>query len=139
MQSRHCFAIASSSPAIPVEPADVRAAPGRVGGAADAGMEDPRGRLANRAQLATDERKAYPEAVEGAFGGDVDFARLAKLYGAAEGKGTGNAPCAPKVEPRHDPDAILIVSVIDVTYDRGVNGSLPRWSPRRPWRGDVPG
>ena len=46
-------------------------------------MDDLRGRLANRVQLTTDGHKAYLEAVEGAFGGDVDYAQLIKLYGEA--------------------------------------------------------
>ncbi|MBW7838002.1 MAG: DDE-type integrase/transposase/recombinase [Sphingomonadales bacterium] len=46
-------------------------------------MDDLRSRLANRVQLTTDGHKAYLEAVEGAFGGDVDYAQLVKLYGAA--------------------------------------------------------
>jgi IS1 family transposase len=46
-------------------------------------MDDLRSRLANRVQLTTDGHKAYLEAVEGAFGGDVDYAHLVKLYGAA--------------------------------------------------------
>lgn len=44
-------------------------------------MDDLCGRLANRVQLTTDGHKAYLEAVEGAFGGDVDFAQIIKLYG----------------------------------------------------------
>lgn len=44
-------------------------------------MDNLRTRLANRVQLATDGHKAYLEAVEGAFGGDVDYAMLIKLYG----------------------------------------------------------
>jgi len=44
-------------------------------------MDDLRERLANRVQLTTDGHKAYLEAVEGAFGADVDFAQLVKLYG----------------------------------------------------------
>jgi len=43
-------------------------------------MDDLRSRLANRVQLTTDGHKAYLEAVEGAFGGDVDYAQLGKLY-----------------------------------------------------------
>ena len=46
-------------------------------------MDDLRSRLANRVQLTTDGHKAYLEAVEGAFGSDVDFAQLVKLYGEA--------------------------------------------------------
>jgi IS1 family transposase len=44
-------------------------------------MDDLRDRLANRVQLTTDGHKAYLEAVEGAFGADVDFAQLVKMYG----------------------------------------------------------
>jgi IS1 family transposase len=44
-------------------------------------MDDLRSRLANRVQLTTDGHKAYLEAVEGAFGGDIDYAMLIKLYG----------------------------------------------------------
>jgi IS1 family transposase len=44
-------------------------------------MDDLQARLANRVQLTTDGHKAYLEAVEGAFGGDVDFAQLVKMYG----------------------------------------------------------
>ncbi len=47
-------------------------------------MDDLRSRLANRVQLTTDGLKAYLEAVEGAFGGDVDYAQLVKLYGALD-------------------------------------------------------
>ena len=44
-------------------------------------MDDLRARLANRVQLTTDGHRAYLEAVEGAFGGDVDYAQLVKMYG----------------------------------------------------------
>lgn len=45
-------------------------------------MRDVAGRLANRVQLTTDGLKAYLTAVDYAFGTDVDFATLTKLYGA---------------------------------------------------------
>ena len=44
-------------------------------------MEDLASRLANRVQLTSDGHKAYLEAVEGAFGSDIDYAMLVKLYG----------------------------------------------------------
>lgn len=56
---------------------------GRDGEYAMAFMDDLRSRLANRVQLTSDGHKAYFEAVEGAFGGDVDYAMLVKLYGTA--------------------------------------------------------
>ena len=46
-------------------------------------MGDLRGRLANRVQLTTDGYKAYLKAVEGAFGSDVDYAQLVKVFGKA--------------------------------------------------------
>ena len=49
-------------------------------------MDDLRDRLANRVQLTTDGHKAYLEAVEGAFGGDIDYPMLVKLYGEASGR-----------------------------------------------------
>jgi IS1 family transposase len=54
---------------------------GRDGDYAMAFMDDLRSRLANRVQLTSDGRRSYLEAVEGAFGGDVDYAQLVKLYG----------------------------------------------------------
>ena len=45
-------------------------------------MDDLRGRLANRVQLTTDGHGAYLQAVEEAFGADIDYSVLIKLYGA---------------------------------------------------------
>lgn len=46
-------------------------------------MQDVADRLANRVQLTTDGHGPYLQAVEEAFGADVDFAHLVKLYGQA--------------------------------------------------------
>ncbi len=63
---------------------------GRDGEYAIAFMDDLASRLTNRVQLTTDGHKAYLEAVEGAFGCDVDYAILNKIYGtvpeAAKGR-----------------------------------------------------
>jgi IS1 family transposase len=48
---------------------------------ATAFMKDVQKRLANRVQLTTDGHKVYFEAVDEAFGADVDYAMLVKLYG----------------------------------------------------------
>jgi len=56
---------------------------GRDSDYAIAFMDDLRNRLANRVQLTSDGHRAYLEAVEGAFGADVDYAQLVKLFGAA--------------------------------------------------------
>lgn len=82
---------------------------GRDGRYAIAFMDDLRSRLANRVQLTTDGHKAYLEAVEGAFGGDVDYAILHKVYGAAPESAKGKyspAECigAEKHRIEGDPD-----------------------------------
>ena len=47
-------------------------------------MKDLASRLANRVQLTTDGHRPYLEAVEGAFGSQIDYAVLIKLYGSTE-------------------------------------------------------
>ena len=62
----------------------------RDGGAAIEFMDDLRDRLDDRSQISTDGLSAYIEAIEGAFGGDVDFAQLIKLYTeSTDKKGSG--------------------------------------------------
>ena len=56
---------------------------GRDGECAMWFMDDLASRLANRVQLTSDGHKAYLEAVEGAFGCDVDYAIINKIYGTA--------------------------------------------------------
>jgi IS1 family transposase len=56
---------------------------GRDGEYAIALMDDLRSRLATRVQLTTDGHRAYLNAVEEAFGDDIDYAQLVKLYGDA--------------------------------------------------------
>lgn len=58
---------------------------GRDGETAMWFMDDLRSRLANRVQLTSDGHRAYLEAVEGAFGADVDYAQLVKIYGPTMG------------------------------------------------------
>lgn len=59
----------------------------RDAGAAYHFMHDLKGRLANRVQLTTDGHKAYLTAVESAFGAEVDYAMLQKIYGNAPQEG----------------------------------------------------
>ena len=53
----------------------------RTAGTAYEFMHDLKDRVANRIQLTTDGHRAYLQAVEDAFGADVDYAQLVKLYG----------------------------------------------------------
>lgn len=55
-------------------------------------MDDLRSRLANRVQLSTDGHRAYLEAVEGAFGADIDYGQIVKLYGPTIDKGGRYSP-----------------------------------------------
>jgi IS1 family transposase len=56
----------------------------RDAGAAYHFMHDLAGRLANRVQLTTDAHRPYLSAVEDAFGTDIDYAQLVKIYGSPE-------------------------------------------------------
>ena len=46
-------------------------------------MNDVASRVSNRIQLTTDGHRVYAEAVENAFGCEIDYAMLVKLYGAS--------------------------------------------------------
>lgn len=56
---------------------------GRDAEYANAFVSDLASRLASRVQLTSDGHGAYLQAVEGAFGADVDYAQLVKIYGFA--------------------------------------------------------
>jgi IS1 family transposase len=82
---------------------------GSDAGYAHAFIQDVAARLANRVQLTTDGHKAYLEAVETAFGADIDYATLIKLYGDAPGPAGRYSPAEctgirkERVEGRPDP------------------------------------
>jgi len=61
-------------------------------------MLDLASRLANKVQLTTDGHKVYLEAVEGAFGNDIDYAMLVKMYEGDSGK---NVPSEARYSPAH--------------------------------------
>jgi len=69
----------------------------RNGADAEVFVRDLAPRLAQRVQLTTDGHKPYLAAVESAFGTDIDYALLHKIYGAATGVGderrSGPAVC----------------------------------------------
>ncbi len=56
----------------------------RDAGAAYHFMHDLAGRLANRVQLTTDAHRPYLNAVDEAFGTEIDYAQLVKIYGSPE-------------------------------------------------------
>ena len=55
-------------------------------------MQDCALRIRNRVQITTDGHKAYLEAVEDAFGADIDYAQLQKIYGASTDSETRYSP-----------------------------------------------
>jgi IS1 family transposase len=55
-------------------------------------MQDVAGRISNRVQITTDGHRMYLQAVEDAFGANVDYAQIAKIYGTA-----------PEAETRYSP------------------------------------
>jgi IS1 family transposase len=85
---------------------------GRDAGYANVFMQDVADRLANRVQLTTDGHRAYLEAVEGAFGADIDYAMLVKHYGEAATPPGRYSPAVctgatrERVEGRPDPDHV---------------------------------
>ena len=56
----------------------------RSGYMADTFIEDLASRLSNRVQLSTDALRAYTDAVERAFGAEVDYGSIIKTFGQAE-------------------------------------------------------
>lgn len=69
--------------------ADTKLVPSWLVGSRDVGsatelMQDLAGRLLGRVQITTDGLKAYVSATEDAFGGEVDFAQLQKIYAAPQ-------------------------------------------------------
>ncbi len=67
--------------------ADTKLVPSFLIGPRDAGaaytfIQDLADRLASRVQLTTDGHRPYLEAVEDAFGSEIDYAMLVKIYGA---------------------------------------------------------
>jgi IS1 family transposase len=59
-------------------------------------MHDLKGRMAGRIQLTTDGHMPYKPAVEDAFGSEIDYAMLVKIYGAPE---QGRTPAEVRYSP----------------------------------------
>ena len=64
-------------------------------------MLDVASRLTTRVQLTTDGHGPFLEAVEGAFGADIDYAWLIKIYGDAPGGGRYSPGVCVGAEKRH--------------------------------------
>ena len=72
-------------------------------------MHDLAARLSNRVQLTTDGWKVYLEATDAAFGTDIDYARLIKVYGSD-----------PNAERRYAPPVCIETKVEVVSGDPAI-------------------
>jgi IS1 family transposase len=77
--------------------ADTKVVPSWLVGSRDAHaaqifMQDLANRMVSRIQLTSDGHRPYLEAVEGAFGADIDYAMLIKLYGQPQDGETRYSP-----------------------------------------------
>jgi len=77
--------------------ADTKLVPSWCVGTRDSGtgfefMQDLAARLANRVQLTTDGHRVYLTAVEAAFGSEIDYAMLVKIYGSDATNDTKYSP-----------------------------------------------
>lgn len=79
---------------------------GRDSSWAHAFMSDVASRLSNRVQLTTDGHRCYVEAVEGAFGMEIDYAMLVKIYGSPS-----------ESETRYSPGQIIETRLAVITGD----------------------
>jgi CheY-like chemotaxis protein len=105
-------------------------------------MHDLAGRLAHRVQLTTDGHRVYLNAVESAFGADIDYAMLVKIYGGDATNETKYSPAefidckqiavTGRPDPRHISTSYIerqnltmrMGSVLCVVSDPSVAGAL---------------
>jgi IS1 family transposase len=76
----------------------------RGAGTAHDFMRDLAKRLANRVQLTTDDHRVYLDAVESAFGSDIDYSMLVKMYGDD-----------PKPDTRYSPGECIGCQTVGIT------------------------
>jgi IS1 family transposase len=76
----------------------------RDAGTAHAFIDDLAGRLANRIQLTTDGHRVYVDAVESAFGSEIDYAMLVKMYGED-----------PKADTKYSPSQCIGAQAVTIT------------------------
>ena len=95
-------------------------------------MDDLRSRLANRVQLSTDGHRAYLEAVEGAFGADIDYAQVIKMYGATPSPAGRYSPAEctgiRKVRIEGNPDIKLVSTSFVEAHNKTMRMHMRRFT-----------
>ncbi len=108
---------------------------GRDAGYATEFMQDVADRVSTRIQLTTDGHKAYLNAVDGAFGLDVDYAMLIKTYGETPDVGGPERKYSPgvctgvkgrKIQGR--PDARYVSTSIVETHNQKMRQHMRRFT-----------
>jgi IS1 family transposase len=108
---------------------------GRDAGYATEFMQDVADRVSTRIQLTTDGHKAYLNAVDGAFGLDVDYAMLIKSYGETPDVGGPERKYSPgvctgvkgrKIQGR--PDARYVSTSIVETHNQKMRQHMRRFT-----------
>jgi hypothetical protein len=83
-------------------------------------IDDLASRLTHRVQLSTDGHKPYLEAVEGAFGADIDYAMVIKMY--------SNAPTG--TETRYSPAQCCGIAKARITGNPDMNHASTSYAER---------
>lgn len=79
-------------------------------------LSDLKDRLASRAQLTTDGHKMYLEAVEHAFGLEIDYAQLVKMYGQEPESGKRYSPAKCLGAEKHVVQGNPDISKVSTSY-----------------------
>jgi IS1 family transposase len=92
---------------------------------ANAFVSDVAGRIKNRVQISSDALKAYVEAVEGAFGANVDFAQIVKTY-VADGSQVAERKYSPSefvIEEKRAISGFPNMALASTSYVERLNGT----------------
>ena len=88
-------------------------------------------RLANRVQLTTDGHNMYLEAIEHAFGREIDYPQLVKMYGKEPESERRNSPAKCLGAEEHVVQGNPDISKVSTSYVERQNLTMRMWHGRR--------